>query len=445
MEREKSSVWNKSAKVNKDRNLSDEGIAHVDLSLSDKRTEEWNASDKIIMEKDTDCVVQNKYETRIVDKEKFDRIVQSIRKGQCHHVEQTLEKNEECITETRVYGIHVIAAIQTEQNILNYMRVFQMINQLRGVFSVHPVATFILKNNEVISQSNGNDVFQSLMNIGGHPIKSDSVLWLINRLSETEDVFKLKPYPVLYICAKLKNIQVLHSFVEAHFQLYNFAGIAEIMESVVSHGFEDLKKILMEKLLSSNTTTYASESFISELQSLAKVAITQNRPDILDKILSVMSSTSDSDSNDFYDQLLNTCYLLNRGDCKVVVTNYYSPNPYTTGDQDTILNLLLLRWSYPCLKDEIKVALKQMPNIQHSINIPVYQEATYNLCYDKRGVPGELITPLEIYTRTEFRISEKMIGTVPRELLYTISELGASTDVNASDWQTPLTLFLIMH
>ena len=45
LEIEKSSVWNKSAKINKDRNLSDEGIAHVDLSLSDKRTEEWNASD----------------------------------------------------------------------------------------------------------------------------------------------------------------------------------------------------------------------------------------------------------------------------------------------------------------------------------------------------------------------------------------------------------------
>ena len=112
--------------------------------------------------------------------------------------------------------------------------------------SIH-LSLFNCKNNQAI-KSHGDDVFQRLMNIGGHPTKTDSVLWLINRLSDTDKVFKLEPCPVvLEICAKLKNTHVFHSFVNAHLQLFNFVGVTEIMEAVVSHGLEDLEMILKDK------------------------------------------------------------------------------------------------------------------------------------------------------------------------------------------------------
>ena len=436
---------NETSKENANLDMLDEGTK--DRSISNKQTEKENGAASAIQYKSipdlvNDCIDQNDYDTKIEEKETFARILQSIREGQCEHVGEIPEDNWECITETMVYGMHVIAAVQSEQNIQNYIQDIKITHGLSGVFSVHPFATFLMKNKRAI-QCHGDVIFRSLMNIGTQPIMSDTVLRIGTRLDDIDRVFRLEAYPVLEICAKLKNTQVLHSFVEAHLNLFDFDGVVEIMETVINHRLVNTEKILMDKLQCAKNAKRAVEATTyCAIKYLAETSIMKNRPDILDDTLAVLDNASYDDTIGIYDQLFDTCRLLKRDDCKSVITKYYSSNSETSADQDKVWDLLLLLSRHPDLKDDIKLTLSQIPNIQNTVNRTFHHDASYQLFYDTGDVQGELFTPLEFYTHVNFRNSRKYIDSVPRSLLHTLFEIGASADAETSEGQTLLATFL---
>ena len=327
---------------------------------------------------------------------------------------------------------------------------------LSSVFSVHPFTTFSMKNKRAV-QSHEVDVFQCLMNIITDHINSDSVVWLGTKLDVMDRVFRLEPHSVLELCAKQNDKLVFQSFVEAHLKLFNFNDIAHIMETAINHGFGEIEKVLVEKLLAVNVSNKDDGVPICELKYLAEFSIMNNRLDILESTLTVLSNVPNDKSmgpltrsnqsrmrrkldDRIYicDELFDTSCCLHRRECTSLIKSYCSQNVSTSTDKEAVWKLLLLLLRYPNSKDRIKLALNQIPNIENLINSVYYHDATYNSLYDVGEVDGEVFTPLELYTLVGFRVHGKMVDTIPRVLFHTLFECGASVDAETLKGRTIL-------
>ena len=111
-------------------------------------------------------------ETGQINHEMFQKIVESIRTGDCPHVSMV---SKEYVSETNVYGIHIVAAVGSEEKILSYLKhMDHKLNQrsfnfgkeceplITGKFAQTPYSIALLKNKPIVAYTE-YDVFKEIL------------------------------------------------------------------------------------------------------------------------------------------------------------------------------------------------------------------------------------------------------------------------------------------
>ena len=344
-------------------------------------------------------------ETGEINQEMFQKISESIRTGACPHFNMV---SEQYVTLTNVGGVHVVAAVGSEERILSYLNNLLHKQSERdlgfmctcsrsardldpiyttGKFKQTPYSIALLKNRAVVKNKE-NDVFKQFLRM--RIIPEDYELCTLmhgNKDCENSSLVKLQHGSLPGISLQQQSSAMLKCIASTLLPVAKPGNIAKVYELVYRQGIENELLSEINTLMSTKLKEDTRSSY--EWKFVAETLIVCNQPDQLEKLLKECDPISSCNSaslewNNPYSLLCSlkqTCNILHRLECLQLVNRYCSaeelerntckfasyniPLSYTGyGTFRYLLN------DHPYSNNVIQEAFRLIPNISHAINIP---------------------------------------------------------------------------
>ena len=350
-----------------------------------------------------DCAYDHEYidyvsEDGTIDGTKYRKILQSIRVGECPHVDQVDDKYTR---ETSIHGIHVAAAVGTEQAMMYYMNDFE--DTSRRVFDLSPFQLAVLKGRTSIVAH----LCTAIPDMKPHMVHMFEMEFNhAYRTQANSKVLVVEKTSIPEFCVRHKDRGMLKAILCPFVQ---YKGIHKALEYVFKHNFKDFEKDLM-------TYIQSVHNFFL-LQHCSVSAIVYERPDVFGDLLNIQNDLKFFDESSYFSSgvsnLVDVCMVLEREACLSVIMPY----TYISSNTEVISPLESLDLMHEHFGDynvEIVTKLRSTPQIQESINI-----------LSETGVS-------RLHT---------CVGGYPDEVKL-ILEMGADVDILDSDGRTPLIYLL---
>ena len=333
-------------------------------------------------------------DTGAINQEMFQKIAESIRTGVCPHVKTA---SEEYVTLTNVNGVHVVAAVGSEERILSYLRNMSHKQSehdrdldpiyTTGKFKHTPYSIALLKNREVVNNKE-YDVFKQFLRM--RIIPEDYELCTLihgNRDCENSSLVKLQHGSLPGISLQQQSSSMLKCIASTLLPVANLGNIAKVYELVYRQGTEnelisEINTLMSTKLKEDKRSRY-------EWKFVAETLIVCNQPDQLEKLLKEWDpisscNSASSELNNPYSLLCSlkqTCNILNKPECVQVVNRYCSAEALERNTCKFASNNIPLSYTgyeafryllndHPFSNNDIQEAFRLIPNISHAINIP---------------------------------------------------------------------------
>ena len=330
-------------------------------------------------------------DTGEINRVMFQKIAECIRTGACSHVNMV---SEEYITLTKVNGVHVVAAVGSEERILSYLknmshkqskhdrgfiRTFSPTARdfnpiyTTGKFKHTTYSIAILKNRAVVNNKK-YDVFKQFLRM--RIIPEDYELCTLihgNRDCENSALVKLQNGSLPVISLQQQSMAMLKCLASTLLPIAKPRNIAKVYELVYRQETENkvLSEIntLMSSKLKEDTRSVCGWNFVAE------TLIVCNQPDQLEELIkesgSILNCSSTSCS------LKEMCNILHRPECLQVVNRYCSA---VTLDRHTSSNIQHyyrgytpfkhLLYGHPFSYNGLQLAFRLIPNISNDMKIP---------------------------------------------------------------------------
>ena len=147
----------------------------------------------------------------------YERVVENIVNGKCPHVDNVPVAY---LVETGIYGIHIAAAVGTEEAIENNLD--DVVNRSGQIFGQHPLSVALLKNN-----IRSVDVFHAAMcrRNSSRQFADFSPFITIglfcgSRSTENKHIIKAEYVSAFEICARRRSALHLKSVLNPNFQFF---------------------------------------------------------------------------------------------------------------------------------------------------------------------------------------------------------------------------------
>lgn len=150
------------------------------------------------------CAFEHEYldyiaESGEIDEDVYEKIVNCITDGKCPHVDAALYNY---VTETKIYGNHIAAAVGTEEVVLGY-RDKHKIGPV-GLFGINPTHMAVLKNQ--------SDMLRQLLHI--YPQSPYRQVYLYSyRKSENSCNIQAEHVSLIELCTRKENAEFLRTFL----------------------------------------------------------------------------------------------------------------------------------------------------------------------------------------------------------------------------------------
>ena len=482
------------------------------------------------------CAFEHEYfdyidESGNINKNVLDKIVECIRNGACPHVDMA---PEECVMKTSVNGLHVVAALGSEERLVWYLKNISHVTAITsGVFKLQPYLITLLKNKRIVMNTGYNILRQyQLSLLAPNDFQANTRFLYAQRSPENCQTIRIQRMSISEVCVQhrstamlkyiFKTIENQHPKFSTYKHTYAMIkpklAIASVYEMAYRQGLiqgEDfipvIQEIFVRKLpcIQYRDRANSDEFARNELDKFIETIVVCNQPEVLDCLFketglemkcrcSIQAQSGKEECS--YCKLYKTCVVLGRTECEKVIERHHKmdlPNTetmalerisnnlkqtreYTAHDaenpngletvrnktetqktnflhemktdiikgevdnsmQDTgtqnenlisadakMKKLLSLIIDHPYSKDDIKDALKTLPNLSKAIKATV----DVFLRSPRRRLRGGLFTsmPLRSISQPVSRqgpSTEDNQLTTDIEILRTLLEIGADTE-----------------
>ena len=278
-----------------------------------------------------------------INEDIYEKIVTSIIDGKCPHVDGVPEKY---IMTSSVHGVHIAAAVGTEEAMHAFYRQYRYIDS--SIFKLSPFRTALVKHQiEIVNIANSNT---TSMNIPA------SKIILARRTTENHQKIRIEKIPTSLFCLQNRSVSLLRSILKP------FIAHRDINEAFALACKDNLSDML-EEIIENLPHLYmmGHDSIVTDC---ALSAVAYNRPEILRRILHIMYLCELD--NALFTRMLATCQILKRNACTEVLKTFDNREP----DEIDSLNvtLRLLGMFAVGLSREIVDILNETPNIQERLN-----------------------------------------------------------------------------
>ena len=364
------------------------------------------------------CGFQHEFFQYISDKGELDQpmlenIVKNIKNGECEHIKGI---SSELIAKTSVSAHHVYAVVhRSDFNTVYDWKLFHdrniHENLSSGIFNLTEYDLAILKNNNALLTFY-NDI----------EINYDLVLYkcyydietLTMTLGKSAGAIRIEKTSIFTYCIETGKPEILKSILASGLEQIEQSYMRPLYELVFRNNEKEIEQILIDIDINVFEEMRDDGNF-SQRISWTEPAIMYDRPDLLDKALSIMNT---HEYMAFRQYLMEVAFVLQREDCKRVLSKHKLPDtePCRLEIFDQVYLLLFLYEKYRYLRDEISDNLNMISHIDTIINVK--WRCKYH--------PDFYRTQLQLFL---FYSSNDLDLSVIKLLL----KLGAQVDVNPSD------------
>ena len=286
-------------------------------------------------------------ETGEINEEMYEKIVTSIINGKCTHADNISEKY---LTVSKVYAVHIAAAVGTEPVMNDYFSDSKYI--YTSIFGLTPFRTAVIKNQiRIVSIAQKGEQRQYRCLVRSAKVRN------ANR-TEGKDKIKIELVSSsIYYMQRIKS-QLLRGILKPTIGHTNINGAFRF---AFKHGLSDMIEDLFEYLPhldKMGRDIYYFDCAIS--------AIVYDQPDTLCRILQLLYLCEPKLS--VYMQLQEICHVLKRIACEKELMAFDKREPDKIDRVSLNTMLRLLNMFSDDYKPEIVNALKNTPNISERIN-----------------------------------------------------------------------------
>ena len=227
----------------------------------------------------------------------FERVLENVVNGKCAHTEGVPTA---FITETRIHGFHITAAVGPLRAVRNYSPNY--IYKRGRIFNLDPYQIAVVKNKpENVELLNKACVRGCLFTSASSSNKKRCLI--ASRLEESPNTVQLQFSHFVEICAKYNSGSLMNGVLNAD-TYHDYYNVARSLQHSMKHGHHEVPKCLVKYITATNRRN--KEVF-------AQSAIICDQPSLVTKILNRCSA--DQMTVDAQQMLLETCLLLNKRKC----------------------------------------------------------------------------------------------------------------------------------
>ena len=269
----------------------------------------------------------------------FDCVVNNIVDGKCQHVDEVPEKFTK---ETYINALHIVSAVATEKVINKYV---QQMYSATGIFHLHPCALAVMKNCsklfEILTTSNQGRLMHSYL--------SEMYLYATKSDDDLSKVTLKKVY-LLESAAMKNNVQLIKNILSSPRIIPS--GMSQALRYAINNELLDVLTVLVEYIQS-----LATDGKIVNVLFCSEVAIVLDRPTILEQFLKDIPIKQGHGTLKHW--LWDTCCILQRQECRDVLSKYDTTVVEDTSVIDAEKHLKLLEMFYDSCKSEVITALQE--------------------------------------------------------------------------------------
>ena len=349
-------------------------------------------------------------ETGEINREMFEKIAESIRTGACPHVNMV---SEDYVTSTKVQGIHVVAAVGSEERILRYLK--NMSHEhwrypripnidcdpvMTPKFAHTPYSIALLKNKTVVTNTEF-DAFKNFLCQSMIP-NAYELCSVIHgtRTSENPDKVMLKNGSMIELSLRQQSMTMLKCILSTLLPIAKPSNIAKVYEAVYRKNkdhklLSEIYTLMMAKL----QKVSKHELYLEDDEELfvAETLIVCNQPDKLTNLIMMLAPKFKCRCRPFnfpnqcsLYKCKQTCKILHRPECECIFNFYcikedvesmsainrrrrFAINCRRRSTCDFKNNevkesLMRLLRDHPFSKNDIQEALEMIPNVGQNIN-----------------------------------------------------------------------------
>ena len=286
-------------------------------------------------------------ETGEINEEMYEKIVTSIINGKCPHADNISEKY---LTVSKVYAVHIAAAVGTEPVMNDYFSDYKYITT--SIFNLTPFRTAVIRNQiRIVSIAQKGE-----RSLYGNMVPAKKVLYA--RRTEEKEKIKIEIVSSPIFCMQRGKSQLLRGILKPSIEHND---INEAFSFAFKHGLSDMIEDLLEYL--PHLHKMGRDTIVIDC---AVAAIVYDQPDTLCRILQLLY-LCEPEFN-VYMRLLESCHVLKRIACEKVLMAFDKREPDKIDTVTLNTMLCLLSMFSDDYKPEIVNALKNTPNINEHIN-----------------------------------------------------------------------------
>ena len=301
-----------------------------------------------------------------MDKDMYGKILKCITDGKCEHVDG---QPEDHVAETKIYGIHVAAAVGTMRAFESYdVDTDKRAMEPVGLFGVHLCGIAITKNQHEILGL----LLKKMLQL---PFKNQYLL-CSQRLDENGYVIRFHYLHLLRLCIAQNSRELLTMFLQS-WQEPPY--LKQALEFTFKHSLS-----CMETILSEHIKGMVLKGCYFYIGSCAEAAVIFNRPETLYQILT-WSPTHVSD--DDLRHILETSRRLRRHECVSILKRFRQFDEKHIADEEDFGQLIIyLDDHFDALRDEIITILETkvhdvIPILKAKPHLLADLDANYNNRY----------------------------------------------------------------
>ena len=343
----------------------------------------------------------------------FERVLENIVNGKCVHTEGVPTA---FITDTRIYGFHITAAVGPLRAVRNYSP--NNINKRGGIFNLDPYQIAVVKNKpENVELLNKACVRGCLFSSASSSNKKRCLI--ASRLEESPNTVQLQFSHFVEICAKYNSGSLMNGVLNSD-TYHDYYNVARSLQYSLKHDQHEVEKCLLKYITARNRRN---------IEIYAQSAIICDQPSLVTKILNRCSA----DQMTVYagQMLLETCLLLNRKKCQMILNK----SRFNFKRARCVNSTLLLQRLVQILNNYSEGLLSE----DQSTNEDIYRNISAN---NTDGTLGKaqlsiLSLFLQIF-KHEASFYNRYILQSYRPIINTLLSFGANIDFVNSEGITPL-------
>ena len=278
-----------------------------------------------------------------IDDDVYDKIVDSIMLGKCPHTDGV---PKEFIRVTAVSGVHIAAAVGTFRVISDHLDDFTESTSEIFQLKLHHIA--LIKRRYLLAI-----LYYKIC-------KESDYMYYLSRSDEMAGTFRIDKLAYLEACVKENDKHLLKGVLSLPIRHdCQFAAF----DDAIKHCLTDLQDCFLKHFTQSNQSSITPINYLD-------TAILYDQPQTLDNIM----NCGFFDKNQLPFRLIELCILLNRHECKNILSKYMDSNEIDTPAEvkfDRLLNIL--DYFHGEFYEEIMTVLKRISNIQPNV-IKTYLE-----------------------------------------------------------------------